>query len=219
MNDLRIATMSVTATSWPDPEQVPRMLRHLADEGLELALREHPLAEGEWCVRRLDVAVALDPERPSSAVEAAWADRLVEALHRCLTGTSGDVVHFARTELAVDDLLTGLARGRSERAWAWRQVGVLRADDPDPASDARAVFLQALERLAVGRAATVLRVLRRVGLGPVHRLLGRDGWAAAAALVAREFGVAWVDPLLTNAVPPIAAGSAAAESRGHRPSP
>jgi hypothetical protein len=183
MSELRIDRLSASAADWPAPGEVAGMLRRVADDRLGRALAEQPLPEGEWCVRRLDVGVSLDPERPLSALETDWADQIVTALRQSLRDGSRDVVRYLRPEQAVDDLFLGLATGRAGREWAWRQVGLLQPGDPDPHTDARAVMLTVAARLPHGPSAALERLVARVGLAPVHRLLGTEGWARLAALV------------------------------------
>lgn len=192
MTDLRIERMSATVADWPEPDRVPQMLRRVCADRLEDALRERPLPDGEWCVRRLDVALELDPERPLSALETDWADRIVTALRLCLRDGSQDVVRYVRPEAAVDDLLAGLATARYEHAWAWRQVGLLEPGHPEPHTAPAAVLLSVLGRLQHGRVAALARLVQRVGVAAVHRLLGRTGWLQAAVLVAAESGTTWL---------------------------
>ncbi len=191
MTDVRIDRLSATATEWPEPEEVPQMLRHIAADRLGDALRESPLPSGDWYVQRLDVAAEFDPERPLSALETDWADRIVTALRVSLRDGSSNVVRYLRPEAAVDDLLAGLATARFEHAWAWQQVGLLKGGDPEPQSDPASVCLLVLGRLPHGRVAALARLVDGVGVPAVHRLLGTRGWVAAATLVAAESGVTW----------------------------
>jgi hypothetical protein len=171
MTEVRIDRLSATATEWPEPEEVPQMLRHIAADRLGDALRENPLPGGDWYVRHLDVEAELDPERPLSALETDWADRIVTALRVSLRDGSSNVVRYLRPEAAVDDLLAGLATARFEHAWAWQQVGLLKGGDPEPQSDPAAVCLLVLGRLPHGRVAALARLVDGVGVPAVHRLL------------------------------------------------
>lgn len=191
MNDLTIGRLTATVGDWPesDPDQVPRMLRHMADTRLQDAVRVHPFPDGEWCVRRIEVDVELDPERPASALEEDWANQIVVALRRSLRDGSLDVVRYERSEQAVDDLLAGLATGDYDRAWAWRQVGVLATGDPEPGAGSREVCLRVIERIPFGVAAALGRLVERVGAAAAHRLLGSEGWTLAAELAAGQPGV------------------------------
>ncbi len=221
MTELRIDRLSARADAWPDPQQVPRMLEHVAADRLERALREQPLPDGDWCVRRLDVAVELDPDRPLSALETDWADRIVTALRVSLRDGSQDVVRFVRPEDAVDDLLAGLATGRPDRVWAWRQLGLIEPGDPEPLSDPATVGLRVLGRLPHGRVAAVARLVARVGVPAVHRLLGGAGWVRLATLVALEAGTTWTPTDETDVAPSdgsgATAGPAAADATGPSP--
>ncbi|WP_344065632.1 hypothetical protein [Microbacterium pumilum] len=184
--------MTASAADWPDPDQVPSMLRHVANGRLDDALRQHPLPDGEWCVRRLDLAVELDPDRPLSALETSWADRVVTALRRSLLDGSTDVVHFARPEAVIDDMLAGIVSRDCGHAWAWRQVGLLRPADPQPDADPLALLLVTLERLQRGTAAALVRLVAHAGVAQVHRMIGPGGWQRLATIATAESGVAWV---------------------------
>lgn len=208
MTDLTIGTLRASATDWPAPDEVPVMLQHLADQRLGAALSGQSLPDGDWCIRRLDVPVVLDPDRPLSALETDWADQIVTILRQSLTDGSADVVRYERPEEAVDDLLRGLVTGRAERVWAWRQVGLLTPDDPEPVSDPRTLFLRVLDRLPQGVAGAMARLLAAVGVVPAHRLLGREGWAVVATLAAREAGADWRLSELTVDAGPTASGAA-----------
>ncbi len=191
MSELHVERMTAAVADWPDPGQVLGMLRHVAETRLDDALREQPLPDGEWCVRRIDVAVDLDPERPLSALEAGWADRIVTALRQSLRDGSSDIVRFVRPEDAVDDLFAGLVAHRYEHAWAWRQVGLIESGDPLPEEDARALLLAVLHRMRHGAVAALVRLVATTGVGPVHRLLGTAGWEGVASVASREAGASW----------------------------
>lgn len=193
MTELRIGRMTTSVTEWPDPDQVPSMLRRIIDERLDDALRQHPLPDGEWCVQRLDVAVELDPDRPLSALETSWAERVLTALRQSLVDGSTDVVHYRRPEDAVDDMLGGLVAGDHDHVWAWRQVGLVRPGDPDPAADPRELLLLVLGRLTTGVTGAIARLIAHAGVARVHRMLGSAGWQRLARLVAAEAQSPW-DP-------------------------
>lgn len=191
MSELHVERMTAAVADWPDPGQVLGMLRHVAETRLDDALRGQPLPDGEWCVRRVDVAVDLDPERPLSALEAGWADRIITALRQSLRDGSSDIVRFVRPEDAVDDLFAGLVAHRYEHAWAWRQVGLIESSDPLPEEDARGLFLAVLHRMRHGTVAALVRLVAATGVAPVHRLLGMAGWEHAASVASHEVGASW----------------------------
>ncbi|MGW6129717.1 hypothetical protein ACWFNE_06805 [Cellulomonas sp. NPDC055163] len=185
MNDLTIGALTARTVDWPRPDDVDRLLSAVAGDRLEPALAARPLPDGEWCLRRLDVDVRLDPTRPAPALEAAWAQQIVDELWRTLASGSPDVVHYAGLEAAADDLLASLAAGRRDRAWAWRQVGLLSPEDPEPTGEARRkVALRVLMRLPLGPVAALVRLVERSGAAAAHRLLGTEGWQALSGAVA-----------------------------------
>jgi hypothetical protein len=217
VSELSIGRLTATVADWPDPDLVPRMLRGVADGRLEDAVRRHPLPDGDWCVRRVDLDVRLDPARPSGALESDWADQIVIAVRQSLRDGARDVVHYQRREEALDDLLSGLATGDLERAWAWRQVGMLEAGDPEPGDAPREVCLRVLDRWRRGVAAARARLVRRAGPAAAHRLLGAAGWTAVAALAARETGADPSRLLTTTAATPGAAVAGAGSDAGAEP--
>ncbi|MGC5075656.1 hypothetical protein [Agrococcus sp. DT81.2] len=188
MNELRIERMTAAVADWPDPGEVLGMLRHVAESRLDDALRQQPLPDGEWCVRRLDISVELDPERPFSALETGWADRIVAALRLSLLDGSSDVVQFVRPEDAVDDLFTGLVAHRHAHAWAWHQLGLIEPGDPVPEEDARGLLLAVLHRMRHESVGALARLVAGAGVAPVHRLLGAQGWRQAAVIASRDAG-------------------------------
>lgn len=203
MTDLTIERL--TASTDVDPEHVDHLLRRVAATRLDDALRHRPLPAGDWCVRHVDVALQLDPGRPEIALEAEWAEAIVAAVARSLdvtTGASGGsagVVHYRRREDAVVDCLAGLATRDHARAWAWRQLGLLRPDEPD--GDGGAAALRLLRAVPHGVAGVVHRLVERAGPAATHRLLGRRGWAEAAMLAAAQAGVVLTDDVWRAAVP------------------
>ena len=99
---------------------------------LEDGLLDGRLA-GCWavCLAEVYVEVSLDPGRRSECVRA-WAEALVGAVREAVVeGTSrpaevaGLVVYRTEGEALVD-LLTAVASGETTRAWAWRQIGLIR---------------------------------------------------------------------------------------------
>jgi hypothetical protein len=196
-SDLTVRRLSVTARpddGSPDAGRIDRLLRGVADHRLEQAVRAAGLPSGIWCLRRLDVPVRLDPARPDSALEATWAAALVAALRKAMEGGSPDAVRYANERAAVLDLVCSTACGRTERGWAWRQVGLIHAADPAPERAPGAAILAVLRRCA-GQAPGILTAAAgRVGLPAFHRALGAAGWEAVAESVRRTLDA----PALAN---------------------
>ena len=104
------------------PSRVPALLANLADHRLAEALAGAELPEGEWCLRRLDLHLALDPDRPGPALETQWAAAVLQELQQLIRSGSAEVLHFPRISDAVNDMAAGLTTGRTANAWAWRQL-------------------------------------------------------------------------------------------------
>lgn len=211
--DLTIRRLSVTASPGdgsPDAGRISRLLRGVADHRLEQAVRTNGLPPGIWCLRRLDVPVHLDPARPDSALEAAWAAALVAALHRAIDGGSPDAVRYPDQRAAVLDLVCATASGRTERSWAWRRMGLVRADDPAPEHAPGAAILAVLGRCPGQTPGIVTAAAGRIGLPALHRALGAVGWQAVAESVQVAVGA----PAHTNCRTTTASSAGAAVLAG-----
>ncbi|MEV7888948.1 hypothetical protein ACWD3I_20220 [Streptomyces sp. NPDC002817] len=190
MTELTVRRLSVAARTdegtdegtW-GPGRLGRLLRGVAEHRLEHVVRAAGLPGGIWCLRRLDVPVRLDPARPDSALEEAWAEALVAALRTALASGSADAVRYAGAWDGLLDLICSVTTGRTARSWAWRQVGLLRAGDPEPDRAPRALLLALLHRYARQAPALVADAAERVGLPALHRALGTDGWQTVAESV------------------------------------
>ncbi len=221
MTDLHVARLSASVEG-ADSQRLVAILDQVAGGRLADALGRAPLPDGEWCVRRVDVPVAGDLDRPDGALATQWADAIVVALRQSLRDGSCDVVRFERLDDAVDDLLRGLALRDPGREWAWRQLGLLLPGD-DPVADARGVAVRTLAGLPHGVAGALHRLVRRAGAAAVHRLLGVGGWTAVARLALRDLpGGAYdvpalLDPVATpDPVAPVAATREPAGSPARR---
>ncbi|MGH8920132.1 MAG: hypothetical protein ACRD0H_17670, partial [Actinomycetes bacterium] len=187
MTELVISRLSATVPGSSDDQdrgpRVQRLLARIAEHRLDDALGGVTLPAGDWCVRRVDVALPLDLDRPDPAIEAQWARALVDAVRAALADGSPDVVHFRRMPEALADLVSSVAQGRVERAWAWTEVGLLQPGDPPLGSAAAGAVLAALRRHPESALVAVVAAVRVAGVAAVHRLLGAWGWAELAAVV------------------------------------
>ncbi len=187
MTELVISRLSATVPGSSDDQdrgpRVQRLLARVAEHRLDDALGRVTLPAGDWCVRRVDVALPLDLDRPDPAIEAQWARALVDAVRAALVAGSPDVAHFRRVPEALADLVSSVAQGRVERAWAWTEVGLLRPGDPPLGSAAAGAVLAALRRHPESALVAVVAAVRVAGAAAVHRLLGARGWAELAAVV------------------------------------
>ena len=203
MTDIMIERLSARVPAAPGrAARIDRLLAGLAERRLEEALQATALPPGEWCVRRLDVVVPVDLDRPDSAIESAWAASVVDGLRAALAAEGGDVVHYPRIGDALTDMVGSLAAGRAGRGWAWQRLGLLA----DPAGPPGTAVLAALRAHPQQALAAVTGAVAGAGAAAVHRLLGVRGWAALAELVCAVQGAPDRTPELTARLTPAAVG-------------
>ncbi|MFF4850377.1 hypothetical protein [Streptomyces sp. NPDC001194] len=187
----------LTATLHHDPAAPPPggdplrgPLRHAVAGSLETALRALDLPPGHWCLARLDLTVGLDLDRPGPALAREWSGAVAAAIERTVreggAAAPGTLVHYRHDVDLLADAVAGLAAGRRERLWAWRQTGILGPGDPAPEAAPGPALLAALERRPRLAAAAVLRAAGQCGLAALDRAWGREGWQRLASLVAPE---------------------------------
>lgn len=180
MTELQIGLLSATSSAAAEA-RVRRLLTGVIDRRLDQALGGLTLPTGEWCIRRLDVPLELSDRLTDGAVEQDWARALATALRDALE--AGLVVHYPRPVQALADLLVGLAAGRTERLWAWRQLGLVQPGDPDPVGAPATAALAALRRRPAEAMPALVSALPQAGLAGLHRLFGPAGWNELARLV------------------------------------
>lgn len=197
MTELTIKRLTATVHEQPHVTdargRVDRMLHRLAERGLQDALSQRSLPAGEWCVRRVDLVLPFGSDDHDATVESTWADAVIGSLEQLLLAPPGQVVHYRRRSAAVTDLVASIAAGRLESRWAWRQLGILSATDPDPASDPAGALLSALGRVPDQALHAVLAVTGAGRLAVLHQCLGAGGWLRLAAMVAGATGVPVAD--------------------------
>src|SRR6185437_9711203 len=176
--------------------RVRRLLAGVAERRLDQALAGLALPAGEWCIRRLDVPLQLSDRLADGALEQDWARVLAAALRDALDSAT-DVLHYPRPVAALTELLVGLATGRTERLWAWRQLELVQAGDPDPVGVPAAAALAALRRRPAEAMPALVGALPQAGIAALHRLFGPAGWNELARLVIAGLAA---DPAL--AIPP-----------------
>lgn len=196
MTELLIRSLRATVPAVEDAPslggRVRSMLRRVAEHRLDDALAELDLPAGEWCVRRLDVLMMLAIEDNDATIERQWAASLAAALRTALADGSNEVIRYSRPDDALDDLVGELAVGRTERAWAWQQLGLL-ADAGAAAAPGQAL-VAALRRRPESATAALARYLRGHGIAALHRMLGSRGWQELAAIAASAAGVPALRP-------------------------
>ena len=200
MTTLSVGALTATVVGPADPTRdvarIDRAQRRLAQGGIARRLEALGVGTGEWCLRRVTTSLVYGPDDPLGHFEDDWADALVAALADELRGTSptatragisapraSDLVHYRHRDDAVVDLCTSVLGGSYERAWAWRQLGLV--PDAGPWSRPGDVVLELLAR----HPHLALRALRAAvttypGAPAVDRVLGTAGWLGAARTVA-----------------------------------
>lgn len=185
--DRFVATVPVAAPEGTRA-RVSEAQREVARRHLAGAWGRVDVPPGHWCIARLDCL--LDDGVTDAALGEAWAARLTEALRAALRDGAPGVVHYPREADARADAVRELARGRTERAWAWRQLDLLPAGAEDlPGGEAVLSLLRRAPEHALG---CLTRVAAGDGNGRgaalLDRALGAAGWRAAAELVWRAHG-------------------------------
>ncbi|MEU3774897.1 hypothetical protein AB0F11_17135 [Streptomyces sp. NPDC032472] len=176
----------------PDPLRGP--LLHALGGRLESALRGLALPPGRWCLARLDLTLPLELDRPDRALADDWSRAVAAAIERTVRessaggGGSATAVHYRHDADLLADAVTGLATGRLERLWAWRQTGLLHPEDPAPQTSPGDAALAVLGRHPQQAAAAVVRAADQCGAAALDRAWGRHGWQRLAALAAAGGG-------------------------------
>jgi hypothetical protein len=161
----------------------------LGEAGMHASLPE--LHDDEWiCVRRLRLALRLREDDGVVQAREAWSASLAAELARELREGGGDnVVRYRDRREALADLLYRASVGDLRRAWAWRRMGLLHADDAGDGGEAA-------RRVAIARAVEAL-VAQPLEIWPLlaHLLHAEGATGAWTALVASLDEAHW-DALL-----------------------
>lgn len=224
MSDLRVGrlTATVDGAMAGQAKRMDRLLAGVAERRLAAACLSVGVPDGLWCVRRLDVRLEVDLGRPDGELESRWAAALTSTLREALGSGSPDVIHYRNRYDALDELVWSVAAGRTQRVWAWRQLGLVEERDPSPEAAPRALMLAALDRAPERALPGILAAMRAVGLTRLHRALGAQGWQGIARLACRveaaDQGMAEPSPAKATAEPDPtalveASGASAAEVR------
>jgi hypothetical protein len=183
--ELVVDLLSATVRS-ADAERARRasaVLERVAAGGLETALRSVSMPAGEWYVQRHMVPLVVETEEADSLMAANWAHALVASIAAALrTGGKGIVRYDNDTETAID-AVAGIAAGRLDRVWAWRQAGVLETTRPDPVREPGPAIVAILGVRSELAAKILSASALRASLVCLDRALGDAGWRAAAQVV------------------------------------
>jgi len=160
--------------------RVDALLREVAGTRLLRAWSAVDLPPGHWCLRRLRLDLEMEPGRGDLVLSERWARALVAGIGVAVRQGSAEVVHYRRRLDALADAVAQLAAGRSDRAWAWAQVGVLAPGGPDPVAAPGAAALAALLGSPEQIVPALVTVARRCGMAALDRAVGADGWRQLA---------------------------------------
>jgi hypothetical protein len=195
MNSLSIRRLSAEV-SGSEPEarvRVDRLLHRLADSTLdEQGAGWHGLT-GHWCVRHLRLLVELDETETDVSLARRWADAIAACV-RELVPDGTRVVHYPNRAHAVHDLVDSLPQRVAEHRWAWRQLGLLAEQDPNPEEQPDQVLVAVARREPALVLASLAQVALRGRLPALHRVLGEAGWVALAGAVEGGSGTWRADP-------------------------
>lgn len=196
MTELTIDRLTAAAVTSSDERagtesRIGALLQRVAASRLDTAMTEVSLPQGYWCIRRLDIALILDLNRPDAALETQWSRALIDAIAAAITNRSGDLVCYPRIVDALVDLLVSAVRHCDGNEWAWRQVGLLSPSDRgvcEAGADRAQVVLAALRRQPRDAIAAVAACVHVTGAASLHRMLGAAGWTELALIVLGALG-------------------------------
>lgn len=188
--------------------RVERLLREVAETGLERAIRAAALPSGRWFIRRLDLPLVLELNRTDDALADQWARALTAAVHSGVRGRGCPVVCYADDIELLADAVAGMATGHTERTWAWASAGLVRPGDPSPAAAPGCALLAMLRLRPQHAIAALARAVAACGAPPLDRALGRRGWLDVAAVVPGAAAAAEGAATLLAAGPTAAPGPA-----------
>jgi hypothetical protein len=132
--DLRIGRVHQKLDVSGAPAGTEERLRRLAPTAFDrLAglLGEFGDNNGHWCIRELACTVSLDVDASDEVLLSAWALDLIAGVHGAThrVEDADDVVFYPNRDLAVLDCIVSTEAGRTERWWAWRQLGLVSAEE------------------------------------------------------------------------------------------
>ncbi len=158
--------------------RVERIIRRVADHRLERLLGSYSLApEGISWIPRIEIAAALDFERPDSALEDALARAVLDAITAAAQGP--EAAYYRNPIEALTGLIVAASLHRFDAAWLWVRMGFIGDADQLERQSGPCV-LDALVGRPEHAVGAIIHAIRAVGLPRVHQLLGESGWVRVA---------------------------------------
>jgi hypothetical protein len=160
--------------------RLDQLRSNVLEDAFQIAVDQTGIGEeAELCIRSLFVPVRLRLDTSDVSIRASWSAALAAEIGRVIRhGPTTNLVIYHSHRQALLDLALGVARGNLRRAWAWRQLGLWRANHAAFESDAVNEFVSALQR-------TPAMVM------PTLQTLARLGWLQS--LSARMSSGHWED--------------------------
>lgn len=180
-----VADVPAAGTGDPPANRVDRLARLVSDRALAAHAAEFDGLSGRWCVRRLELELPLRPDEADTTAADRWA-LLIGTAVVGLRPDDVNVLHYRSRGQQLLELVCGVVLGDVVHDWAWRQAGLLVAGDPDPVLDPARAVLAALCREPELAVPVLSRAAQLLGVRPLDRLLGEQGWLALAAIAGME---------------------------------
>lgn len=223
MSTLLIDRLTADVHAGPDRSdarsRAERRLAEVAEWGLSDAMDHVPLPAGLWFVRRLDLRLPVTAGAPERDAARSWSTAILAALLHALA-VPGGVVHYRHRLALLADAVVGIATGRLDREWAWRQAGLLDRGGPRPALPGPAI-IAVFDRSPELTVPALVQAVQLCGLPALDLALGREGWQEIVRLAALprmspcEESASPVEENLTTVPPPGRLG--ADRERGRTP--
>lgn len=156
-----------------DAARVGRTLEEAARSLLPVALARAGVGTTEHvCVRRLHTIMRLPVDRPELSLAIGWAEAVRVELERLLREGSSEIVRYRTRRRALVDLVVRTIDGDRRRAWAWRQLGLVRFSGPTwPIDQVPPQLLAAIEAEPAAIVPLLVELGRRGRLGRLFAVL------------------------------------------------
>ena len=171
-----------------EQRRLDRLRMSVLEKAFERAAARAGIGEdAELCIRGFSASVHLRLNASDEAITTMWSDALVEEIVRATRyGHSTRVVVYYSRRQALLDIALSVIRGDLQRAWAWRQLKLWRADHVAGAHEAMGQLVHALGS-APAMVVPALNTLARMGYLPaLANRLASEHWENLAGAVLTE---------------------------------
>jgi hypothetical protein len=163
------------------------ILGTLFEDSPDLLVGANLPRDEEVCIRSLTVVVPIRLDVSDTAVTKQWGEAIAAAVNKELSrlperDSSPALVRYRSRGHALLDLVRSISSGNRERAWAWRQMGLVGRSESGRASE---LVVEALAGESQRIVPVLAEVARLDGLANTSALLtGSDWWTLAMAALA-----------------------------------